>query len=90
MTQKEVYNYFEKNYPDVDLYETKKGSFFGGYGGMDQLELFETNLVVFCVEKVKGRYVPKQKNIFLCKQYRGRTKRISGKISLRNKKRGLT
>lgn len=24
MTQKEVYNYFEKNYPDIDLYETKK------------------------------------------------------------------
>jgi hypothetical protein len=28
---------------------------------MDQLELFGTNLVVFCVEKVKGKYVPKQK-----------------------------
>lgn len=27
MTQKEVYNYFEKNYPDIDLYETKKKKF---------------------------------------------------------------
>lgn len=27
MTQKEVYNYFEKNYPDIDLYETKKRKF---------------------------------------------------------------
>lgn len=61
MTQEEVCNYFKKNYPEVDLYETEKGSFFGGYDGMDQLEIFGTNLVVFCVEKVKGKYVPKQK-----------------------------
>lgn len=61
MTQKEVYNYFEKNYPDIDLYETKKGSFFGGYDGMDQLELFGTNLVVFCVEKLKENMYPNKK-----------------------------
>ena len=29
MTQEEVCNYFEKNYPEMDLYETEKGSFFG-------------------------------------------------------------
>jgi len=87
MTQEEVCNYFEKNYPEMDLYETEKGSFFGGYDGMDQLEIFGTNLVVFCIEKVRGKYVPKI--FFFRKQYRGRTKRISRKISLRNKKRGL-
>ena len=53
MTQKEVYNYFEKNYPDIDLYETKKGSFFGGYDGMDQLELFGTNLIQPCLPFTK-------------------------------------
>ena len=30
MTQEEVCNYFEKNYSEMDLYETEKGSFFGG------------------------------------------------------------
>lgn len=61
MTKEEVCNYFEKNYPEMDLYETEKGSFFEGYDGMDQLEIFGTNLVVFCIEKVRGKYVPKQK-----------------------------
>lgn len=42
MTQEEVCNYFEKNYPEIDLYETEKGSFFGGYDGMDQLEIFRS------------------------------------------------
>lgn len=61
MTQKEVLDYFEKNYPDVGLYETEEGSFFGGYDGMDQLEIHKTNLVIFCMEKVKGKYKPSNK-----------------------------
>lgn len=65
MTQEEVCNYFEKNYPEMDLYETEKGSFFGGYDGMDQLEIFGTNLVVFCIKKKLEENMYLNKNIFL-------------------------
>jgi hypothetical protein len=52
MTLKEVLNVFEKDYPEVCLYELGEGKgYFGGEDGMDQLEVHATNLVIFCCDR---------------------------------------